>query len=272
MNLNRHIIRASVLGLAACSMLHAQEAALPPDGQEQEGTDGAKRVQYQLVRPDEKSPETVKPEENNPFESEAEANARNSPGDTEENRVRDKLLSLPIGGRKIGKTGNIELIMLGDIILRPGARVPALFPGQQVELKVKTITFEFIELLWQDREATGLPPKPMLIPIDIDPSIREVMPGSSGSDRNTQKRKFDELQRRNGFQQQPAPTPAAPSRQSSPPAAIPVEEDGAAAKPSARSAAPATPPPPAPSSSADELSKGAMRMLFGTPTPPATPK
>lgn len=272
MNLNRHIIRASVLGLAACSMLHAQEAALPPDGQEQEGTDGAKRVQYQLVRPDEKSPETVKPEENNPFESEAEAISRNSPGDTEENRVRDKLLSLPIGGRKIGKTGNIELIMLGDIILRPGARVPALFPGQQVELKVKTITFEFIELMWQDREATGLPPKPMLIPIDIDPSIREVMPGSSGSERNTQKRKFDELQRRNGFQQQPATAPAAPSRQSSPPAAIPVEEDAAAAKPSARSAAPATTPPPAPSSSADELSKGAMRMLFGTPTPPATPK
>ena len=271
MNLNRHIIRASVLGLAACSMLHAQEAALPPDGQEQEGTDGAKRVQYQLVRPDEKSPETVKPEENNPFESEAEANARNSPGDTEENRVRDKLLGLPIGGRKIGKTGNIELIMLGDIILRPGARVPALFPGQQVELKVKTINFQFIELMWQDREATGLPPKVMLIPIDIDPSIREVMPGSSGTERNTQKRKFDELQRRNGFQQQTAPAPASPSRQSPPPAALPVEEE-APAKPSARSAVPVTPPPSAPISPADELSKGAMRMLFGTPTPPATPK
>jgi len=269
MNLNRHIIRASVLGLAACSMLHAQEAALPPEGQE-EGTEGNKRVQYQLVRPDEKSPETVKPEENNPFESEAEASARNSPGDTEENRVRDKLLGLPVGGRKIGKTGNIELIMLGDIILRPGARVPALFPGQQVELKVKTINFQFIELMWQDREATGLPPKVMLIPIDIDPSIREVMPGSSGTERNTQKRKFDELQRRNGFQQQ-QPS-AAPSHQSPPPAALPVEDEENPAKPSARSAAPAAPPPPAPASPADELSKGAMRMLFGTPTPPATPK
>lgn len=103
---------------------HAQEAA---------GEGDEKRVQYQLVLPEEKTPETVKPEEHNPFESETEALSRQSPGDTEENRVRDKLLRLPVVGTKRMADGRMR-VMLGDIILETGHDVPrAAGPARRVE-------------------------------------------------------------------------------------------------------------------------------------------
>ena len=76
----RLILLAGVICTSMPSGSHAQEAVA--------GENGEKRVQYQLVLPDEKTPENVKPEEHNPFESEGEAQNRLAPGDTEENRVR----------------------------------------------------------------------------------------------------------------------------------------------------------------------------------------
>lgn len=150
----------------------------PPD---KEGEEGDKRVQYQLVLPEEKTPETVKPEEHNPFESENEALSRQNTGDTEENRVRDKLLKLPVVGVNRDTEGRMR-VLLGDIDLEVGRLVPPVLPGQLVELRVKNITADHIELAWQEKRMTGLPPKLMLIPINISPQVRYIMHGRSEED------------------------------------------------------------------------------------------
>lgn len=149
--------------------------------QEAVGDDDEKRVQYQLVLPDEKTPENVKPEEHNPFESESEAQDRMSPGDTEENRVRDLLLRLKVLGTKRMADGRMR-VLLGNIILETGKPVPPVLPDQQVELKVKNITTDAIELAWQEKRATGLPPKLMIIPINISPRVRYQMLGHPDDD------------------------------------------------------------------------------------------
>jgi hypothetical protein len=170
---NRHLMLLG-LGLAALAMpLRAQEEAV--DGEEE------KRVQYQLVLPEEKTPESVKPEEHNPFESESEAQNRLAPGDTEENRVRDKLLKLPVVGTVRMPDGRMS-VLLGNIKLETGKIVPPVLPEQLVELKVKSITTQYIELAWQEKRATGLPPKLMIIPINISPKVRYQMLGQTDED------------------------------------------------------------------------------------------
>lgn len=157
------------LGCTQAAAIRAQEAA---EGDEE------KRVQYQLVLPDEKTPENVKPEEHNPFESESEAQDRMSPGDTEENRVRDLLLRLKVTGTVRMADGRMK-VQLGNIILETGKKVPSVLPDQQVELKVKNITNSGIELAWQEKRATGLPPKLMIIPINTAPRVRYQMLGQT---------------------------------------------------------------------------------------------
>ncbi len=155
--------------------------AVSSHAQEGNGEEGEKRVQYQLVLPEEKTPENVKPEEHNPFESENEALSRQAPGDTEENRVRDKLLKLPVVGTKRMTDGRMR-VLLGDIILETGCLVPPVLPEQLVELRVKNITAQYIELAWQEKRLTGLPPKLMTIPINIAPQVRYQMPGKTDDD------------------------------------------------------------------------------------------
>ncbi len=171
--MNRFHRQSLLLGLLCTAVVpcaYAQEEVV--------GKDDEKRVQYQLVLPDEKTPESVKPEEHNPFESESEAQNRLAPGDTEENRVRDKLLKLEVVGVKRMADGRMS-VLLGDLILETGREVPAVLPEQLVELKVKNITPLYVELAWQEKRATGLPPKLMIIPINISPKVRYKMLGQT---------------------------------------------------------------------------------------------
>ena len=260
------------LGLAALALpLRAQEA-LPEEGEEE------KRVQYQLVLPEEKTPENVKPEENNPFESESETQSRLAPGDTEENRVRDKLLKLQVVGTVRLPDGRMS-VLLGNIKLEAGKTVPPVLPDQMVELKVKNITTEYIELAWQEKRATGLPPKLMVIPINIAPKVRYQMLGQSEEDTksgNVPNATMDLSARQIARQEEV------------PPAALPVTENDSAldllidapkqpataitsVPPAASQTPPAVPqesgkpaqatPRPAPAV------ESMVRMLFGNPTP-----
>lgn len=263
---------------------YAQEAEA---GEEEE----EKRVQYQLVLPEEKTPETVKPEEQNPFESESEAQTRQSPGDTEENRVRDKLLKLPVVGTKRMTDGRMR-VLLGDIILETGGVVPPVLPEQLVELKVKNITADFIELAWQEKRATGLPPKIMTIPINISPKVRYQMLGQAEGDSKSGKGGTNAtlaLPLRDFAANQPVPLPntnassaklsvesAAPRAQlvaddpqpftpprvvSNPPTPAPAAPKQAEVTPKPQQTPPATTPPPSPAV------ESVVRMLFGNPTP-----
>ncbi|HRK14182.1 MAG TPA: hypothetical protein PK490_07815 [Prosthecobacter sp.] len=148
---------------------------------QESGEEASERVKYSLIFPEEKTPELVKADENNPFETVAE-NGLNSEGDTEENQVRDMLLAMPVGGGVSGPNG--LRVMLGGMRLEPGADVPPVIPDQQVRLRVHNISPSAIELVWVDKRPTGLPPKMLVIPMDGSPSVRYRMPspgrGSSG--------------------------------------------------------------------------------------------
>ncbi|MDP1591435.1 MAG: hypothetical protein Q8M07_27010 [Prosthecobacter sp.] len=260
------------LGLAALAMpLRAQEETA--DGEEE------KRVQYQLVLPEEKTPETVKPEEHNPFESESEAQNRLAPGDSEENRVRDKLLKLQVVGTVRMPDGRMS-VLLGNIKLETGKTVPPVLPDQMVELRVKNITSEHIELAWQEKRATGLPPKLMLIPINISPKVRYQMLGQTGEDNKTGNvpNATMDLPTRQIARQETAPPAALPVTESSP-----VEDllmDAPARTPPAATVTSSPPATPAPAAAPQEQEKPAaaptppspavesmVRMLFGNPTP-----
>lgn len=263
----------SLLGLLLAAHSRAQDS----------GEDAEKRVQYQLVLPDEKTPENVKPEEHNPFESTSEAQSRLAPGDTEENRVRDKLLKLPVVGVKRMTNGRMR-VLLGDIILETGGKVPPVLPEQLVELTVKNITGEYIELAWQEKRATGLPPKLMIIPIQISPTVRYQMFGQSdeeGSQSRATNATMDLSLRERTTQPQQAPPAALPV---TPPSALPAvaleeappatraQTPGTAAAPEQASTAPAPVPEPAdiPTPAAPPASpavESMVRMLFGNPTP-----
>lgn len=264
----------------------AQDA--PDDGEP------GQRVQYQLVLPDEKTPETVKPEEHNPFESESEAMSRTSPGDTEENRVRDKLVKLPVVGVRRMADGGMR-VLLGNISLETGKAVPHVLPDQMVELKVKSITPDHIELAWQEKRATGLPPKLMTIPINIGPKIRYQMLGQGEEEGKIKGPNAIMDMALHAHGAPSANSPAAAASQSVPPRAGKVEDDAPvppapspleaiaptpAPAPSAPAQATATatpspveaPPAPAavPSSASPPPSpavESVVRMLFGNPTP-----
>ncbi len=253
--------------------VHSQDAA---------ANEEEKRVQYQLVLPDEKTPENVMPEEHNPFESVSEAQNRLAPGETEENRVRDKLLKLPVVGVKRMKDGRMR-VLLGNIILETGGVVPPVLSEQLVELRVKNITAQYVELAWQEKRATGLPPKLMIIPINISPKVRYQMlgqideggksPGGVNATMELPIRDFPEVV-------QNAP-PAPPPSETPPPRALFVEEDPAMpaqqsakepAAPPAQAVAlkkPAVPPTePAPEPAPAPAVESVVRMLFGTQPPP----
>jgi hypothetical protein len=149
-----------------CASLSAQE-----EGEENE------RVRYVLILPEEKTPELVKPEENNPFEAAATALVEKE-GNTEENQVRDLLLRMSVGGAVSGLKG--MRVMLGGMRLEEGMDVPPVIPDQQVVLRVKSITRDAIELVWVDNRPTGLPPKLLVIPMDGSPSVRYRMPAGVG--------------------------------------------------------------------------------------------
>lgn len=258
--------------------------------QEPAGEDGEKRVQYQLVLPEEKTPENVKPEEHNPFESENEVLNRQSPGDTEENRVRDKLLRLPVVGTKRMADGRMR-VLLGDLILETGCVVPPVLPEQMVELRVKNITAESIELAWQEKRLTGLPPKIMTIPINISPQVRYQMFGQT-------EKEAKETKGTNATMEFPVrdliasptaaplpPPPALLSTESAPPRALVIADDPMPFSPPRLVAPPVTPPavpqpasdlverplnpapPPAQSPPASPAVESVVRMLFGNPTP-----
>lgn len=243
-----HLIASLVLAMSFAPLASfAQEAAPPAEAEEKEG-----RVQYQLVLPDEKTPERVKPEENNPFESALEINARNAPEDTEENRVRDVLAKLPVVGASLRPDGKMK-VMLGDLMLEPGIDVPPVFQDQQVLLNVRNITPQFIELVWQEKEATGLPPKAMLIPINISPEVKYKLFGGQGATGRILRGNGTIMRNGQPMAAKPLNTAPVPDRQ---------------APPSAPAVTPELPATPAPTSTAPGI-ESAVRMLFGNPVPAA---
>jgi hypothetical protein len=156
---------ALVLMGSACSLSH---------GQEQES--GVKvQVEYALIFPDEKAPELVKAEEDNPFVAVVKEEAKEDQTSSEENLVKERLLSLRVVGAS--PRGDGYRVQLGDMILESGMVLPAFLPEQEVFLRVNTITDKEIEFVWLEKKKTGLPPRTLTMPIEIKPTVLYVLPG-----------------------------------------------------------------------------------------------
>lgn len=148
-------------------------------GYSQEATvaDSGLAVTYALIFPDEKAPEMVKPEEDNPFVAVTdieEVVVSNS----EENKIKELILAMKVVGASLRPQG--YRVQLGDMILETGMVVPPFMPDQTVQLRVNSITEDQIEFVWMEAQKTGLPPRTLLMPIRMKPSVRYAMPGQSG--------------------------------------------------------------------------------------------
>lgn len=256
--MKRFLAILTLLLLSALPGLRAQEGA------EDE------RVQYTLILPEEKTPELVKPEENNPFQS-AVNEEENESNSTEENQVRDLLLRMPVGGAASGMKG--MRVMLGGMRLEPGMEVPPVIPDQQVVLRVKAITPSAIELVWVEKKPSGLPPKLLVIPMDGSPAVRYRMPAGGpgaapGSGGMGTMRRPDVSAFSPGRNQPAEPTIAKAQRAEPappPPPQAPFQSQAQTATPSPAPAAAPAPKPAAPPANTPEAS--VLRMLFGNHPP-----
>lgn len=156
----------AVLVSAGASTASGQEAV--PEGD-------ALKVEYTLIFPNEKAPETVKPEEENPFVALADLNEKEDVGNSEENKIKEMILGMQVVGASPRPQG--YRVQLGDMILSAGMIVPPFIPDQSVQLRVNSITEDQIEFVWLEKQPTGLPPRTLLMPIKIKPVVRYAMPG-----------------------------------------------------------------------------------------------
>lgn len=159
-------ISAALAALASAGAVRGQEAPVE---------DVNLRVEYTLIYPNEKAPETVKPEEENPFVALADLNAEEDVGNSEENKVKEMILAMQVVGASPRPQG--YRVQLGDMILSAGMIVPPFLPDQTVQLRVNSITEEQIEFVWMEKQPTGLPPRTLLMPIKMKPVVRYAMPG-----------------------------------------------------------------------------------------------
>jgi hypothetical protein len=170
-----------LLPLAACCATASLSA--------QEGTgeliDAPEKIRYQLILPEEKIFEQVKPNEPNPFNkgdlSELEGNDTTS----EENAIKAKLENMPVSGVQRDAQGEVISVMLGDMRLKQNMAVPSVLADQSVHLRVNALSVDAVELLWVEKKGRSRslqPPKPIVIPINgvTNPVIKFKLP-SAGS-------------------------------------------------------------------------------------------
>ncbi len=152
-----------------------QSSGLQPPDAPPAQQEAAEEVQYTLLKPDDKTAEKVLPEERNPF---ATGNKNNITvkAEGEENEIRKRLEGLRVVGSVRGKNGAIN-VMLGDIVLETGRILPHLLPEQTLDLQVKEIKEDSIELLWVEKKVSGLPPRILTLPMDLRANVKYVMQG-----------------------------------------------------------------------------------------------
>jgi hypothetical protein len=222
----------SVLALAAAAV-HAQQmefvAGATPAGPQ------TAQVKYTLLKPQDKTAETVKDGERNPYgKSDGGLKTVDQKGTNEENDIRDRLLKLRVVGVSPDPQG--LRVMLGDMVLVPGAFVPQVLPEQTVVLRVGSITPQAIELIWVEKKSSGLPARTMTIPVDLRPSVRIKLKGQPTEKNRWQKESSDDGEAAvtrlfPEVDQTPASAPTQMAQNTAVPRAVPVQEAGAAEQP-----------------------------------------
>lgn len=202
------------------------------------------KIRYQLILPEEKTPEVVKPNEPNPF-NKGESNAlKAEDSSSEENKVKEVMLGMRSTGVVLDPAdGEVRSVMLGPFKLERGMTVPAVLSDQEVRLRVNSLSDTAIELFWiEKKKNTALPPRPVIIPINIKPAVRYHLPTPLAADSAKSLNRPYGLQTQ-PEQSQPAAQPApgtgaagasAGASAKAPPRAIPVDESGTSSPPSSK--------------------------------------
>lgn len=152
--------------VAGCGVPSLRAVEDVTEGENKEG-----KVNYALILPEEKTFETVKGSENNPFGGLVNDKTRDV-SSAEDAKVSEILRSLSVNGKSSRNT-----VLLGDIILRRGEMVPEILPNQTVQLKVQDITQDHVELVFIERKPTGLPPRTLTLYTDVSPQVKLRLPG-----------------------------------------------------------------------------------------------
>lgn len=153
-------------------------------------TDDKQEIEYVLLKPSDKTSETLRAEERNPYVS-AKSETEEIRNNNEENSIMDKLKQLAVVGTTRSPDGKLR-VMLGDMILEAGKLVPQLLPEQSIELYVSGLYEDQIELQWVEKKNTGLPPRTFSIPVDLRPYVRFVLNGQIKPKEAEMNKKADE--------------------------------------------------------------------------------
>ncbi len=172
------------LWLLACALFFTGFSGARLLAQDEGAAADPLKLDYVLIYPDEKAPELVKVEEDNPFVALADLNSKQDVGNSEENLVKDRLLSMKVVGSSKRPQGGYR-VQLGDIKLEEGKVVPDFLPDQSVRLRVNSITDSEIEFVWMEKQRSGLPPRTLLMPIRMRPVVRQMLPGQRGIENAT---------------------------------------------------------------------------------------
>ena len=152
------------------------------NGQTETEGDTRERIRYLLILPEEKTPEVVKPNEPNPFNKGETGSIKQEDTTSDENKVKDALMGLRASGVVYGEDGGVRAVMLGQLKLERGMVVPPVLPDQDVHLRVNSLSESTIELVWIEKKKNlALPPRPVILPIDLRPTVRYYLPSATTS-------------------------------------------------------------------------------------------
>ena len=162
--------------VAAAESTAPASRSLPVDVKSAQQSQRAVTVKYSLIMPNDKTLERVKNDERNPF-AKPEEEKSVAKGSNEENAIRERLMKLRVSGARMDEQGNVSRVMLGDMILKTGQALPPLVASQTLALKVGELAATSIELIWVEKKSSGLPPRKLVIPVDLRPSVHYKMAG-----------------------------------------------------------------------------------------------
>ncbi|MFV1993870.1 MAG: hypothetical protein ACC661_00425 [Verrucomicrobiales bacterium] len=133
------------------------------------------------ILPEQKNSVVVTETDRNPFAARSEAPTIAAyDKESEESQIRRIFSGLHVNGVSETLDG-YQRVLLGDMILEKGKRVPQLIPEQTEILIVSDITKEQIELAWLDAATSRFDSRTLLIPIQLNPTVEYVLRGQSGA-------------------------------------------------------------------------------------------
>lgn len=235
-----------------------------PDNPQRTGSENSDSfsVKYTLLMPSEKSSELVAKEERNPFgKGDEEMRDVSGKSSSEETKIQEQLSKLHATGLSPGPNG--LRVLFGDMWLSKNDVMPPVIRDQTLALRVNDVTREAIQLVWMEKKFTGLPPRLLVIPVDLRATVHRVPHGQVPEKTETNKQRESKASKLATAVEIPASALMAQS-QSDPKAsqtaaaAAPAEAPPASAPPP--SAPPSTDPAPAVASATKE-----------TASSPATP-